>query len=254
MFGKSVKTHMDVEPVVVSAAVGAGFTLAKEIIARGEKFIAAATGHPGEDLGTVYGNYRFERRQNLQKIANDAGLILLGLDLSPVAGPQKIIEPIFEAASLEDDSGMQKIWANMLANAADPRHTTPVGPMFAGILKDLGVREVSFLDTLYADAIARAEHPNAFFSDVSRQPYSWEDFKALYDRIEIQEEGVNQNEAERRFWLMLDIIQMHNLIRMIYMTPMMGGQQSSMGLMRQYHLTELGDRFVAACRPPKAKE
>ncbi len=76
--------------------INAGTALGKEVISRAEKFIAAATGHPGEDFGTIYGNYRLKRRQNLQKIANDAGLILLRLNLEPEAGPQKVIEPMME--------------------------------------------------------------------------------------------------------------------------------------------------------------
>jgi hypothetical protein len=71
--------------------------------------------------------------------------------------PLKIIQPILDAASLEADSDLQDIWANILANATDARNITPVGPMFASI------------DALYTNALDKAEgHP--FFNDASRMP------------------------------------------------------------------------------------
>jgi hypothetical protein len=63
-----------------------------------------------------------------------------------------VLHPLLESASLQEDDELQERWANLLANAADPRKGSPVTPAFIAILKDLSPREVKFLDALFKAA------------------------------------------------------------------------------------------------------
>jgi hypothetical protein len=161
----------------------------------------------------------------------------LNIGATAAQTPLKIIQPILDAASLEDDSDLQDIWANILANATDSRNITPVGPMFASILRSLGAREVGFLDALYTNALDKAEgHP--FFNDASRMPYQIAELQETYARLGIVQEGGEQD-GDNRFWLMLDIIQSYELLRVVYMSPLQAGQPSSEGIIRKFHLLTL---------------
>jgi hypothetical protein len=42
---------------------------------------------------------------------------------------------VLEGGSLQEDAELQDKWANLLANAADPRQGVPVSPVFAEVLK-----------------------------------------------------------------------------------------------------------------------
>src|SRR2546423_1921686 len=61
--------------------------------------------------------------------------------------PLKILGPIIENASVEEDDSLQDRWAALLANAAADRDR--IHPSFAEILKQLNSIEVLFLDVLY---------------------------------------------------------------------------------------------------------
>jgi hypothetical protein len=67
--------------------------------------------------------------------------------LSPKEAPLKVIHPLLEAASLEEEPELRDLWANLLANAVDPRAPTQP-PSFREIMKELTAREVRFLHVL----------------------------------------------------------------------------------------------------------
>jgi hypothetical protein len=70
--------------------------------------------------------------------------------IEPQPVPLKLLKPIVENASLEDDDALQDIWANLLANAADPRPSAhKVLPSFPAILKELTSVDVKFLNQFY---------------------------------------------------------------------------------------------------------
>src|SRR5579863_5626056 len=110
-------------------------------------------GYPGESLGTIVGNWTKRRFDNAGSVGNKACLIMLNIGEQPkTKAPLSVLQPLVEAASLEEDDDLQNIWANLLANATDPRELITVRSMFPAILRDLRHRDVKFLDALYADA------------------------------------------------------------------------------------------------------
>lgn len=61
--------------------------------------------------------------------------------------PLKVLVPIIQNSSLEEDSNMQDKWANLLANAATGN--VEVSPNYAAILNELSPVEVSILERIY---------------------------------------------------------------------------------------------------------
>jgi hypothetical protein len=70
--------------------------------------------------------------------------------VDPRIVPLKILHPLLESASLEDDGNMQEKWAALLANAADPKKSDDIHSSYIGILKQLTPIEAKILDDYYS--------------------------------------------------------------------------------------------------------
>jgi len=72
---------------------------------------------------------------------------------TPQQVPMKLLAPILEYGSLEDDESMQDRWASLLASAADQSFNNRILPSFASILKELSPVEAMILDRIYGTLI-----------------------------------------------------------------------------------------------------
>lgn len=61
--------------------------------------------------------------------------------------PLKILSPLLESASLEEDKNLKEKWENLLANAVTA--SKQISPNYVEMLKELSSIEVSILDGLY---------------------------------------------------------------------------------------------------------
>jgi hypothetical protein len=206
--------------------------------------------------------------RKLQKKIEDAGF-------DPRQIPDTIWVPSLQLASLEDDEDLQEIWANLLANAADPRADNPVTASFPVILKELTAREVKFLDTLYERTrsqpragapvtekqLTNEELLNVYSeAGLSRQPrlayLTWGDW---------DKNGMELQADLDDFALMMDLLKRNRLLdEAVYTEPInvrnimnsMGPNLSNMPsevtieTKTTYSFTQLGASFVSACRPP----
>lgn len=68
-----------------------------------------------------------------------------GLNVKKV--PLRVLVPLIENSSLEEEEGMQERWANLLANAAAGK--CEVNPNWIEILKELSPVEANMLDNIY---------------------------------------------------------------------------------------------------------
>lgn len=143
------------DPVTTGVVVATVLGVANQT----QNFIAAASGHPGESIGTILGNLGRRRIQNAEVVGNKAGLTLLNLGVQPKEVPLNILYPLLEGASLQEDPSLQDLWANLLANAADPRQERPVLPSFQDALKNLTSKDAAFLTAVYRSAEDTADRP-----------------------------------------------------------------------------------------------
>lgn len=245
--------------IVTTLATNAGLQIAKQA----QDFISAVSGHKGDSIGTIMGELLKRRTDNGEKVWGKAGLILLNLALKPDSIELPILQPAIDASTLAENPTLQQAWANLLANAADPRHKTPVMPIFTSFLKDLGPREVQFLDKLYGEAFNQA-HYHRTLRNVSQMLYTLEDLENHYVNFglatvtslrpmnfEGQQHPDFKDDTEA-FWVMLDIIQRHNILRELIQSSRqtMGQPPTRERLLRQWHFSDLGSAFIKACRPP----
>ncbi len=132
------------DPVTTGLVVAGALQAAKQA----QDFIAAVSGHAGETIGTILGNIANRRLKNVEAAISKSHLILLYIGVEPGEIPLNILQPALEAASLQEESDLQGVWANLLANAADGRQIHRVEPSFVSMLRNLSSREVRFLESL----------------------------------------------------------------------------------------------------------
>jgi hypothetical protein len=68
---------------------------------------------------------------------------------SPQAVRIKILFPLLEGASLEEDEGLHTMWAALLANAASPASADKVRPGYIALLKQMSPDEAAILRWVY---------------------------------------------------------------------------------------------------------
>ena len=250
------------DPIVTGITIATALQVAKQ----GQDLLAAAMGHPGESIGTMLGNLGRRRIANIEQVWEKAGLTLLNLQLPepPADIPLNTSVPILEAASLEEEPSRQDRWANLLANAADPRQLNPVQAAFAKTLNELGHREVRFLDALYkhASEANRLRGDSSRPEDVQYNRVSMLDvyFDAGLSSRQLAHMSVADSQGEhademlrqqREYRTMTDILVRLNVMEIIVnQIGHSGFDGKSPDLVRNFRLTAFGADFIRACQPP----
>ncbi len=126
-----------------------------------EKGIEAATKLAAESLGKVasapakeLGEFltdkiRFWRLENFVSFAAKYQKIIAEAGMEQAPLPLKLWFPILDNSSLEEDENLQRKWAALLANAANPDSDVGVLSAFVGILGQISPRQTVLLDWLY---------------------------------------------------------------------------------------------------------
>ncbi|HYN07178.1 MAG TPA: Abi-alpha family protein [Vicinamibacterales bacterium] len=209
------------DPVVVAAAVGF-------LAGRGGSFIDAVF----KPLATRLGDNLLDRFKNndwtgsnmaetavaTQEMLDAAGII-------PVPAPMRILIPLLDYASFEEDAELRRKYAALLANAVSPGPANRILPGYAEILRQLTPDEARILDYFY-DTWKRG--PGA--------------------GVPLITGNLKISEVDTRLFLS-DLARLR-LIEGQDTAPKMGSfiPESPYDLIQ---LTSVGASFVEACRPPQ---
>ncbi|HVB39498.1 MAG TPA: Abi-alpha family protein [Terriglobales bacterium] len=165
----------------------------------------------------------------------------------PRAVPLSVVVPLLEAGSLAEEPGLQGLWANLLANAADPRQLAGVLPSFPVILEELTASQARFLDEIYSGDL-KLEIGKAF--DLLYQST----LEAVYAEANSSgPPGEWTASDQEEFWIAVDQLTRSQLLAVHDVTvqvrdPGLGAPEYTS--QRQYVPTHLGQSFVRACRSP----
>jgi hypothetical protein len=195
-------------------------------------FLQKVTGGLLDELNLLLAEkLRFRRYENLVRMIKRAEKISSEEGIAPKTVPLKLLFPILENASLEEDDSMSDRWAALLANAADSASDTSVLPSFVGILKELSPREAMILDTIHSaeDRLTRV--------------ITALDVKSL---LNIREEMLR---------VMIDNLIRLGLLEGVVLGRFSVDQKANQPIRRLdkigLGMTELGMAFVSACHRPK---
>jgi hypothetical protein len=240
------------EPVTTSVAAKAVTEPAELLKKQADSFLAAVLGEPARAFGGLLADRINARRHaNLIQITVEAKRKLDDAGVSPKEVPLKIINPMLEAASLEEDTDLQRIWANLLANAADPRATGAVLPSFPVILRELTFNDAHFLNKFYEmgywshdpDPRTARKAKALWFPPQHLMAYYWheaigtESFEVLEQYLQVT----------------LDTLERSGLVTKRYLPPstLTAVEAHIPPVEFGYEITNLGLMFISACRPPQ---
>jgi hypothetical protein len=114
-----------------------------------ESIVKTLAGPAAEEIGLSFRDsvqvWRFKRQirlfERVKQICNEAGM-------QPKAVKLPLLFEIVDKASLEEDDDLQDRWANLLANAADPKQDVLVLTAFPDILRQISKEEALFLEDM----------------------------------------------------------------------------------------------------------
>lgn len=242
--------EMSNETIETARAMRATADATKEVIGAIEKtggFLNRVFGDMVEDgIGVVADRIRFFRIQNYLALSENTARIMRNRgysesDITKIVTP-KVAIPLIESATLEDDSELQALWAQLLANAMDPKFNLDIRFRHVSLLREMEPLDVRILNSSHSEKLAN-------FDTV---PFD----KVLFERKVIaQNIGVAENVIE---------ISLLNLIRLNCIDPgflptsvstNVGGRSRSHSIYvgtESFTLTVLGAELCAAAGKHKA--
>jgi hypothetical protein len=177
--------------------------------------------------------YRYERQlkcvEKAERMATEAGV-------TPQAVPPKLLFPLLEGASFEENENLHDIWAALLANAASPENAEKVRPGFIAILKQMAPDEAALLKWVFEQRTG--QNAGAF-----NVPLPYEQLLVAYDAL-----GLAQRADPFSYHTCVQSLQSAQLIEARPDTDKAAGP-----LTPPYSLTFRGLSFMFACRPPERK-
>lgn len=251
------------DPVTTAIVTKSASDLSKAAKEGGKSFLSAVLRPPGEALGGIYADQLNERRHaNLIKIAARAQHRLQVAGVTAKQVPLSIIHPALEAASLEENENLQDLWANLLANAADPRGINTVSASFPGMLRELSARDVTFLDALYRHAKTK-DVTDRFGDEIESASFERLDVMEIYSMARLSRctnlaydsigAGMEREDVRadmREFNFTLDAVTRHLILNTWMQQPLainrMGDAASHL-----YAFTTFGTGFMLACTTPE---
>lgn len=126
-----------------------------------EKAVGALLGPAAREVGEALADpiraWRKERQQRAGEIVRHALRLIhiAGAKQQPVSG--RILIPILDHGSLEEDADLRTQWAALLASAVDPSTRSQVLPAYPRILAELSGTEVKILDWAYHSHLEAAK-------------------------------------------------------------------------------------------------
>jgi hypothetical protein len=109
-------------------------------------FLEKIVNPPLEELGLLFQDHvRFWRLKRQLQMVNKASKLVEEFNIPTKEVPLKILAPLLENASLEEDDNLQDMWAKLLVNYADARlnYETSVFPY---LLSQLSLKEAKALE------------------------------------------------------------------------------------------------------------
>ena len=183
--------------------------------------------------GILSDSVKFWRWKNQVSIVLKAKKVIEEKGLSKQAVPLKVLVPLLEASSLEEDGSIQTKWSNLLANALSG--IMEVKPNYVELLKELSPIEVLLLDRLYEEASKESDYEKRLNLTFSKEKIcQWLSL------------------SSNRFDLIIENLFRLNLCRMPGTSGIMfGDNRVAMHTTNVFEFTAMGFDFVRACKEPE---
>jgi hypothetical protein len=165
---------------------------------------------------------------------------------TPKAVPIKILFPLLEGASLEENEDLHTMWAALLANAASPTKSEMVRPGFIAIMRQMAPDEAVLLKGIVELTDGHRSFLRSFRAaskqDLDRAIVQDMITRTSQLRVLIMRTEEDRTAVESRFQTCLALLDNAGLISV-------GPEHGVSTVMA----SDLGGEFMEACSPPKPK-
>jgi hypothetical protein len=207
--------------------------------------LGPATGEVAERIRDEVRLYRFVRQfeclKKAEKMVTKAGF-------TPRAVPIKLLFPLLEGASLEENEDLHTMWAALLANASLPGKVEKVRPAYIAILKQMapdealllkGIAELTGTD-YYREFLLPPElwSKKARDSAGGRRRVFQADLRSRFRTLEHED----PNDWESRLDTCIGLLENTGLVNRV----------DTELLLEVVLLSSLGTAFLECCEPPKS--
>lgn len=187
--------------------------------------------------------YRYGRQircvKKAEQMARDAGF-------TPKAVPIKLLFPLLEDASLEEDENLHNMWAALLANASSPDRAEKVRPEFLGILKQMSPDAAALLSWMVSK-----EEKSGYSSPISlgeiAEAYNQLGFGPVDVPTILGPRPIAPDTKIQAFGTCFTSLVANGLARRF------DNEDHHAYVKHQFHVMWRGGAFIEACRPPKPK-
>lgn len=216
-------------------------------IDKAAEFLDKIVGPALSDIGGILSDeIRFFRLKNQIRIVQKAEIFFKRKGIEPNAVPLKILAPLLEKGSLEEDETIQDKWAALLIFAASPATSNVFSSVFIEMLNQLTPLEINILEEIYNNHVNRFKGDDFMTGVQSMSMYIDidEDFETELDNLQnkVQSDLVKLN------------LERLNIVEYIDQNSSNHGIKSGFTLkgdkkeIKGYFLTTLGVAFIRACR------
>ena len=230
-------------------------------------------GPAAEEIGlTIRDSVRVWRAKRQLKLLQKVEHMLDEARISPRAVSLKVLLPLMDYASVEDDEDLHTAWAALLANAANPEAAMQITTVFPEILRQISKAEAVFLNAVYdvvVNQLSQDFPPGLWLARMAEHVNlgGWSELVMIYAGA-----GLTRNEGmalithhrEDPPGSEADFLGFHialdNLLRLRLLSREMSvrvrQRWDDVGVVDKedhYLMTPLGFEFVKACRPPEPK-
>lgn len=123
-----------------------------ESINKGVDLFHRLTGPVCDDIGAIISDsMKPYRAKNLVRVIQETGRILRDAGLPANAVPTRLLFPIADASSIEDNETLQDMWAGLLATAS--QQTDSVSPSFIETLKQMTPDDARHFEVICQDSV-----------------------------------------------------------------------------------------------------
>jgi hypothetical protein len=218
----------------------AGEILKSGLVDKAADLLHKLAGPMAEEFGAMFGDkVRVYRLKNLVATMQKTERILRDAGLPPNAVPPRLLLPIFETSSVEDNETLQEMWAGLLATAS--QQTDSVSPSFIETLKQLTPDEARHLERIFR-RITQKHRTEPIIPETVVSPYAFTDRWGAPS-------GVSADTFERL-----------GLIRRDYkvLVSTAANDEGDVSVVdselgHRFVFTEFAIRFLAACRGPRSE-
>jgi hypothetical protein len=212
-------------------------------------------GPMAEELGLILGDkVRAYRQRNLSDVVQKTGTKLAQASLPLKAVPTRLLLPIIEASSLENDGTLQSLWAGLLASAS--AESDSLSPSFIETLKQLTPSEAVALESLYSysQSVPETAGETANLSQwlgSNKSPEADQLAAESFERLGIIRRHYDLL-SDYEFFLKSSGLKGQEAFYAFASQPMRVEDRPH--LTHRLEFTDFGIRFMQACRGPRAKE